>query len=387
MNSKVLDVVLQTKINGGLHHAFPLCIVLADSKLLPWYLEHYISLHTYLRVENYTDLSYPHHKLLSKRIDEEEIFWVDYVEENSEYKMLFHNEFVYTEELEAASDKLQLITNCILKDKYAIITLPTSALVSFQAYGGNLISKFLIYGYNYNFKEMYMIGFNEKGKFSKIRMPMDEFEISLERTVNDLEFKESASIKSFGVINLIKKADFIGDYPFSISRFIEKLKSYLRSSLNSAKNYYMTNPWLDIDPYTWVNIESLETTGFGIGNYSLLSYAIGKIIKGGEIFISVTSFQIILEHKQVLLERFSYFSLMFNLSGELSHTLTKLQEVINNIYWIKILFMKYVTTGEVTGLHKVLPLLDTTLDLERQCIEKAIVVLENAESAFGNGIR
>ena len=41
-----LPVCLQKDINAYLSNALPLCIILADNRLLPWYYEHYVQIYS-----------------------------------------------------------------------------------------------------------------------------------------------------------------------------------------------------------------------------------------------------------------------------------------------------------------------------------------------------
>lgn len=223
-DSKELEINLQKDFNVTLQYAFPLCIILSDKNLYPWFYENYIQICAYIYMDNNYDVGIPD----SYYYDD-----IDFLDSRIiTYTLLDHCILKYT------SDIVNIITEKIEKGSYSIVFLDEYYIPKRKASRQyNYVHEFLIYGYD-NHKSVFKVAaFNEYISFTHFEINYKDFLHAYKSSIINCH-KRMENWISDKLIIFIKLNKFLDRYPFDINKFLTKLHHNVNSSIDPRYTYF-----------------------------------------------------------------------------------------------------------------------------------------------------
>jgi hypothetical protein len=207
--TKVLRIYPQTEITSYLCYSLPLCVILADQRLLPWYYEHFIDLFAITDDKDYLKL--------------------DYLEPRAAYKEVMYEVYLGYSLLQNETDIIKFIIDKINLGYYVIIHADEFYLpVKSSYHKKHFVHHSIIYGYDNRNNLFLAIGFNAEEIFTQISFAYDPFREAYEQ--GKLYYRESAPWAENNAVELLKLKDYQEEYPFNMQRFLLKLGGYLAAA-------------------------------------------------------------------------------------------------------------------------------------------------------------
>ncbi len=353
-----LKITLQNDINAVLYYSLPLCILLADEKLIPWYYENFIEIFSY----NYLNLNKEFLVLT---------YLCDY--NTGRYSTNFYAHLA--DEICLGYDLLELkhgitpfMIEHISKGYYIIVYLDEYYLPEKVNYRKrHFVHESLIYGYDDRRQKFMAIGFDDNNSFR-----MMEFDYRLVSKAF-AEGKLNYKINYNGIwaetmaVRLIKPYEFSEEYPLDLKRYLAKLTTYLFPEEEPARIY----------PFRIQNEGKRE---FGINIYNAVIYQFKNILKG-KLTISFKELHFLYEHKKYIYQSLNYINDKFKL-GDVFEILIKkyFEVVVRAMDDIRLIFLKntYMKKKNLKFVDEMIRIVEKTRNEEKDVLLEIITVINNA---------
>ena len=270
--TKVLRIEPQKEITTYLCHALPLCVILTDPKIIPWYYEHFIDIYS---IE-----------------DENDYLKVDFLEYRAAYKEVIYEVYLGYNLLAKEPDIIQFITEKIDLGYYVIIHADEYYLpVKYWYRKEHFVHHSIIYGYHHGNKKLLAVGFNKEQIFTQITFDYEIFAEAYEQ--GKIYYKESAPWAENNAVELLKLKDYQEEYPFDIRRFLRKLDGYLSSTGDDSV----------IFSYNWKL--NRNKVAYGLDVYQQIINHLEKI-REGKFTVDYRAIHLLYEHKKSIYNRLRY---------------------------------------------------------------------------------
>jgi len=336
VDKKELPVVLQHDINTSMLYALPLCAVLAEEKLLPWYYENFIEV-LYHSGYQYAGLD--------RRFEATKNF-IEIFE-----KISFTNEMI------GRLDIVEFLKKYINEEFYVYIMLDEYYTPHKENYQKrHFCHDFLLHGYDDNTQSFLAISFDENRIFSKMSQKYMDVRNAYE---SEWTYQDNDMIYA---VTIFRKRPLRTAYQFSLNRFLNRLYHYMQSI-----------PYEDAD-YFSLSIQDEERyfyrTYYGFETYEALA---GFIFNQGHLTGDVFRWlHFVYEHKNSLYKRFLYIADHFQLPEELIKDIQSFHAVVDRYNAIR---MKAIKSGYITeesvksnNIKKVVDELQNAAECERNIL-------------------
>ena len=290
--SKELKVVMQREITTYLHRSLPLCVILAYDKYLPWYYNNFIQVFSNTESNGYVEINY---------LEDRDC----YIEIADVVCLGYHL-------LKNEKSILEFIIEKINMGYYLVMNVDEFYLPNKEEYQKNhFVHSSLIYGYDNNTKCLKAIGFNNQRLFTELTFEYSQFTDAYEN--GKIHYKKDAPWCDWSAVQLIRPNSFEGEFPFSITRFINELEQYLFSKSDLRRLYAF-----EYQP---------EQTEFGIKVYDVFVKNLSNLLDGN-MTIDYRAVHLLSEHKKCLYDRIGYVIYRYQLSGEITELHKQYVEVV-----------------------------------------------------------
>src|SRR6185295_9479931 len=228
--ARQLKIKLQQDINFNLHQALPLCILLANDNIYPWYYENYVQLYSTHTIRKYVAGAFIVDENTSN-IEERGVVALNFLA--TPYRWL--KAFTLKPFLGGDPDDIldfiirSLNLDCYLKIEVDEHHLPNKARYKKDCF----IHPTLIYGYDNLSQKLMGIGYDQNMFFSMQTFDYDDFSKAYASA------KQVFDPLNSGLVTLIKPKAIGHKYAFSVERFLKELYHYLYSIKDSEKAYYL----------------------------------------------------------------------------------------------------------------------------------------------------
>jgi 3-oxoacyl-(acyl-carrier-protein) synthase/acyl carrier protein len=301
---KELKIVLQNEITTYLCHSLPLCVVLADERLLPWFYEHYINIYSMIDDGGYLKL--------------------EFLEYRAPYKEMMHEVCLGYHFLEKETSIIDFIIDKINRGYYVIIHADEYFLPVKPSYQKeHFVHHSIIYGYDNTNRKLIAIGFNTEQLLSQITFDYDDFITAFEN--GKLYYQISAPWASNNAVELLKLKDYPGRYPFDINHFLNQLEAYLASAGDQSVIFsYMMDQ---------------KKIKYGLSVYDEIIKHLEKLLTG--VFsIDYRAVHLLTEHKRGMLNRLRFIQGEYQIHGGFEEMLRDYsQQVVEQVDSIRRKFL------------------------------------------------
>lgn len=276
---KELKMEIQREVTVYLHRALPLCVVLADPYLQPWFNEHYVNIFSQRDKDGYLSLEYME-------------LWGNYREVIGEVSQ-------GAKLMEKVPDIIEFVREQISRGYYLSISVDEYYLPGKIRYQNtHFIHHELVYGFDDSRREIKAVGFDQGGVFSGMTFRYEDFVEAYEK--GKAYYDESAPWTSTTGTQLFFSNGFDRPYPFRIEEFLKKLGDYLFSKGDDAIIY------------CWGIAEESVSYGFGVNE--LVFKALEDFLQG-KFLTDYKAVHLLTEHKKLLAARFEYIIGLYGIKG------------------------------------------------------------------------
>ena len=311
---KELKIVLQNEITTYLCHSLPLCVVLADERLVPWYNEHFIKLFT--------------------EFQPRDMLYLDFLEVRAPYNEVIQEVYMGYELLKGIPDIVDYVIDKINLGYYVIIHVDEYYIPQKRFYKKlHYVHHSIVYGYDNSTRELKAIGFNAEQIFTYLSFDYDLFKEAYES--GKLHYKNAAPWAETNAIELLKVKDFLTDYPYSVERFTTALEEYVNSK--EGMHVVFTHKF---DKY----VLDRDRLKFGIDIYDEIILHLHNLAEG-KVTVDYRAIHLLHEHKKSIYKRLQYAATKCNASVRLEELIEEYLEVIELVDSARRLFLKYTFTG------------------------------------------
>lgn len=310
--SKVLRIKAHNVITTYLNHALPLCVILADQRLLPWYYQHYINIFSIVGDDGFLK--------------------VEFLEYRAPYKEVMHEVYLGYNLLKNEPDIIDFVIDKISAGYYVIIHADEYYLSAKSRYQKeHFVHHSIVYGYDNNAGKLLAIGFNAEDIFTKISFEYEQFREAYEE--GKKYYRESAPWAENHAVELLKLKNYPQEYPFDLERFLNALDEYIFSRGD--------------DSIIFTYMMKKENVKYGLDVYDEVMEHIGNILKG-QFTIDYRMAHLLAEHKKGIHQRLEYICSKYSLPQEYVQKVTEYSLIVEQIESIRIKFlgMNY-SAGEI----------------------------------------
>ncbi len=313
LRSRELRIVLQKHINVYLFHALPLCVILADDRLYPWYYERFIQLCAFKCYDGGLGIDF---------IDWEEVYKEVLSEVRlSRYMLLKENSIV------------NFLKDSIDRGYYAIIYLDEYYLLGKRDYHkSHFVHESLVYGFDDVTRKIKAIGLDEDGLFSRLAFDYDHLNASFKEAVRLTDPNALSDYRRLifdrYLIALIKtKERQFDSYPFDLSRFSTVINEYTFSLVDKSKIYLRFGvDWpRNNDLQGSCIIEAPLHVGFEVYNDVLLH--IDSVLTNGA-HLDYRIFHLLSEHKRGINDRLNFVVANYIVHEKLGTLIKKYEQLM-----------------------------------------------------------
>lgn len=356
---KELDITVQKYFNTNLYHAYPLCILLAKEKYLPWFYENYVQLWGIVWNHNWVDNGLT------------DSFWTGYTGG-------IYNQLLDITALDYAVTKyipniILFAKEKLLNNQYLVIFVDEYYITTSAAYNSNHFThEYLLYGFNTDTNSFLTIGFDKNRIFTKLSIDMGEFKKAFENAKTLYKNRTDVSWLGGQSIVILKDKEFSGEYPFDLKVFNTNLNNYLNSSVKRSDEYF----------YNFWNLDICEVH-YGIDTYNIVTKLLEFSTFDG-IEIDYKQVHLLYENKCAILTRLKYVSDKYDAHNLLENLISRYEIVVNNINIVRMKVIK-ITTQNLKNVDKIkydiaikdlCERLCESMDSEKSILTKAISNLE-----------
>ncbi|HEX3045261.1 MAG TPA: amino acid adenylation domain-containing protein [Bacillota bacterium] len=296
--AKELKVEIQRDITIYNHRAIPLCVILTDPNLHPWYFERFLNIFSTL--------------------DHEGFLTLDYLEVWAPYREIINEISLGTEMLEREPDIINFAIDNINRGYYPSIAVDEYYCPGKQKYQKvHYIHHALVYGYDNNERILKTVGYDVAGILTGINFTYDVFTEAYE--LGKLYYQEAAPWASRTAAQLFFSNGFNAPYPFDANKVIQGIHNYLFSTSEEATTYF------------WNLKRERVTYGFDV--YDVVIHHFKNFLEG-KFTTDYRAIHLLAEHKKVIAQRLEYINARYPMDGrflELYGAYLKIADQFNDL--------------------------------------------------------
>jgi len=304
-----LPIVLQKEINSFTFIAFPVCIILTQENLHPWYYENFIGI--FLTDEN--DLMY-------KDCDFDFGYYKTFEVSRIRFSMV--NE---------SDDIINMIIKQLELGFYSSIMMNEFFLPESPAYNVEyFLHDSLIYGFNRKAEYFQALRFDRKGIFNKVKYKFTDLQAAFRGVLSLLPTHYTA-------ITFFTPKRYEKEYHFSKKRFVQKITEYLESE-SFRHSQYVINPLR-------------KQTHFGLN--ACVQFIMNIENEKHIDFLAYRSIHLLYEHKNGIFNRLNYISKIYVLSDCFETTKNEYEHLKNSFNQMRLNALKlYVSYNKESANEK-----------------------------------
>ncbi|HEX3046203.1 MAG TPA: amino acid adenylation domain-containing protein [Bacillota bacterium] len=299
---KELTVEIQRDITIYLHRALPLCVVLADPNLHPWYYEHFINIFS--------------------ATDSQGFLTLDYLEIHAPYRDVIGEIALGAKQMERETDIIQYLREQINQGFYLNIVVDEFYLPGKARYHKtHYVHHVLVYGYDNVKQKVKGLGFNNGGVFAELIFSYQAFAEAYEK--GKQFYQDSAPWAFRTAVQLFYNNGFSSPHPFRIDKFLTELHNYLYSIGDEGLIYY------------WRLKQ--EEVAYGLGVYELVLRHLQNLLQG-KMTTDYRAIHLLAEHKKGIAKRLHYIINRYHISDLLLEPYQKYLGVVDQFNDIRLKF-------------------------------------------------
>jgi amino acid adenylation domain-containing protein/non-ribosomal peptide synthase protein (TIGR01720 family) len=302
---KELKIEMHNDITTYLHHSLPLCIILADERLRPWYYEHFTNIFSLRNDQGYLELDFLESWIPFRGlVDIESCLGYDMMEE--------------------IGDVVKFLMKRINFGYYSIVCMDEYYLPDKANYKKkHYVHQSLIYGYDSAQRRFMGIGFNSEHLFSKMFFDYDTLAVAFKESAK--YYGESAPWSERGVIQLIAPVDFPGTYPYDARNFLNELESFIFSKGEDWKIYSLQH--------------HRHQVKFGFEVYDEVVQSLRDLLNG-KVTMDYRVVHLLYEQKKSICRNIKYVIDRNHLTVELEHLLDRYNRIIDRFNDVRTRFLE-----------------------------------------------
>lgn len=316
LKGKELKIKVQKDLTTYLTFSLPLCAILSDDRMYPWFYQHFVQLYTLT--------------------DENGNLWVDYLEERDFYKDIAEYKIYDYISLKQVENIIEFIKDKINHGYYVIIYLDEYYLPKKAGYMKfHFLHQLMVYGYDNESQRLKTVAFDRKQEFVSAEYEYSKIVKSYE------EGKTYYELSPIWVLNetveLIRPKGENSPYEFNLGLFLEELKVYL----------------LGQGEYSKLRPNNLETNGkqasFNFKVYDELIYHLNNLIQGNPT-MDYRYVHLMMEHKIIMYYRLKYIISNYSSNDDLVMLIEEYSNLVKKMQVARNLFFKQVI-AELSGIE------------------------------------
>jgi len=324
-----LPIVLQKEINSFTFVAFPVCIILTQANLIPWYYENFIGI--FLTDEN--DLMY-------KDCDFDFGYYQTFETSRIRFSMIGE-----------CDDIVNMIIKQIELGFYSSIMMNEFFLPESPAYNiEHFLHDSLIYGVNRKEEYFQALRFDRNDVFNKVKYKFSDVKTAFRGILSLLPIHYTA-------ITFFTPKRYEKEYHFSKRRFVQKIIEYLDSE-SFHHSQYVINP-----------LRKQTHFGFNACVQFIMNIENEKRID----FLAYRSIHLLYEHKNGIFTRLNYISRKYVLSNCFETTKNEYELLKNSFNQLRLKALKIYVSYDKEGASEKLD--ERVYDF----VSKAILLLNKEE--------
>ncbi len=352
---KQLPIKLQREVNGYLHRAYPLCIILAHDNFLPWYHHQLIQIYAQIHDDGYTMVDYL----------EPEIFYTDIMDcINLGYGQLQDTDSIVNFLIDKV-DNGCYIRICL--DEFYL-----KGKLFFQKQ--HFVHEILIYGYDNNKRRFTGIGFDQSGIFTTFVFGYEVIAKAFES--GKIYYRDTAPYAEELAIQIFHPKDTTREYLFNPGKFLCELNDYLNCRGNNHRMLFLFSPNMPWRPGNLILPEESLRYGSEVGH--LILDRLERLAKG-EVLIDYRAMHLVAEHKKGLLVKITYFANCYGIKGEASKAIAKFKDIVDEFEFIRVKSLQIQNADSKGTVLKILP---NIIEKMRNGIEQEKLVLNELYGCF-----
>lgn len=294
---KELKIKIQRDITVYTHHALPLCIILADKNLYPWYCEHYIQL--YSITDNNGKLT------------------MDFLEYWAPYRFFMEQSYLGYMDVENITNMECFVKKKIENNKYVAIYLDEYYLKSKDMYQKkHYVHPSLIYGYDDEKKEFLAVGFGKDDVFNKMTFKYNEFCTAFKQ--GKMHYRDMVPWAEMSAFETFEQLESKETYPFSLERFLEKLRQYICAEADDSILFCRGLK---------KELEHDEQIKYGMDIYEDIIHHLKNLLLGKGT-IGFRSIHLLYEHAKAIKRSLNFISEIYAVSDDFLQKKNEYEEVV-----------------------------------------------------------
>lgn len=336
-----LPVVLQTERTASQCIGLPLCVILTEPKLLPWYYEQFVEIFLFNGAFQYMGMDF---QFLGYNFD---IFQY--------YRMNLDKSQKET--------IVDYIKERMTEAYYAYINVDIFYIPQTSKYmKEHLYHDMLLYGYDDKRQCFLAVLFNQEEKLAKVEIRFEDIRKAACHIPDNPD--------NFYDVTVFKLHNYSRPYPFDLNRFLLSLNRYLQSEDRTADAFFTR----------YIRMESHYRYDFGIqGERKLLE---GLLDSDKNHFREM---HFMWEHKQGLIQRFSYIVSQYPYCEGIQEEVAELERITEQFALVRMLYiraeaMETFGSGKQALLSSVCSRLKTAIDREEACLFRLYEALVAAKA-------
>jgi hypothetical protein len=200
-----------------LHRALPLCVILADQNLHPWFYERFLNIFSLT--------------------DRNGFLTMDYLECWAPYREIINEISLGAGLMEKENDIIRFVNEKVDQGYYINIAVDEYYLPGKIKYKtSHFIHHMLVYGYDNAGKKIKAVGFDSNNVFDALTFDYEDFTQAYEQ--GKLIYTESAPWASRTAVQMFYSNGFDRPYPFNPKKVVKQLHDYLYSEGDDTVIYY-----------------------------------------------------------------------------------------------------------------------------------------------------
>ncbi len=297
---KELWIKLQKEVNVYLYRAFPVCIILANENLLPWY--------THINVQMYA------------RIFSDGYVICDYLEDAFFFREVMNWTTLGYARLELHTDNIvDYIIDRINEGYYINVCVDEYYLMCKSSYlKVHYVHENQIYGYDNTERVFKGIGFDKNEMLNLITFEYEDFLKAFNEGKN--HYMTYAPYAADSALTLFSLKDWERERALQLDQFIINFNSFLSSTGDIRKVSYFCQPGK-------VPVElSEKNIVYGMNATKIMLEAVKKMFDG-QFLIDYRAIHLLAEHRKGLFRKLEYIKEKMSLKGEVAELIKSYKQI------------------------------------------------------------
>jgi len=373
--SRELRIAAGKRVTTYLIHAFPLSVILADDRYLPWFFERFVQL-----TSAWGDWGSGRQLV------------ADYADQHDVYREMLLEMRLNRALAARCGDILDLIRDGIDDGYYAIVFLDEYHLPGKIAHGEiHFVHESLVYGYDDAMRTVKALGFDQDAMFGPLTLGYDAVRTAFDAAIRPMD-RDDAGERSRRapdaemVVLLKLKPWLIDPYPFDVSRFAVRVRDYTDSRVDGAGMYLRFG--VDWSREASGNAEDFRHPGdaarAGLALYDDVAEHVANARHGcGTMDYRI--FHLLAEHKRGMYERLSFVAARYGGGDRLQTLMHEYESTVKQWETIRLHALRYGFGEHEPAVAETLAqALTLARDDERMVMQSLATELERIADAHGH---